>query len=204
MSVNPIDHIEREYSYLLSQYKQSTNLIGTLNAFLSVNQGIEDQLQKLFDTFNVDIATNDQLDFLGLLYALERFYIPEDTDYFQFDVTPLDMGYRFADTRNIPYRLLTDDEYKRVLKCWAITLNSKGSTNDIIEALFLLFNLSSRNQISIAETNVNVTVTILDTSPLTKVDINIYNYKLPNGNRLFPKLCGIEHKLIYTLVEIEN
>ena len=197
-----MNHIEREYQYLLSQYKQSTLLTGTINCFLAENQDIENNIQLLFNTFNVNVSSNEQLDFLGLLLGVSRFYIPDDDNYFQLDVTPLDKGYRFAPSRDIDFRLLTDNEYRAVLKGWSKTLNSLGSTNDLIKSLVNIMDLSSANMVNISETNYKITITLNE--DITKPKAYIYDHILPNGDRLFPKVCGTGYEISYVIGEING
>lgn len=192
-----MDIVARYIAYLFSQYNGATNLTDYISSFLTQSQDVYDQTVKLYNTFNRELSTNDQLDLLGLLYGVPRFYIPDDDNYFQFDVTPLDSGFGFAPNSDIGYRQLTDAEYKAVLSCWAITLNSVGNTNQLIQALTNLFQLSTVDSVVVTEDLYNVNYTI--TEDLTVAQIAMYEYVTPCGSRLFPKIGGIQYNITYTL-----
>jgi hypothetical protein len=208
-----IDHKQEAYRLALSQYKDRPNIMGAIYAFMEISQDIEDLLQTMFLRFNLDLAGSDGLDAIGQLLAVERFPIANEPEFFQFDVTPLDEGYRFFDGNGAPYRLIDDVYYRRALRAWTITMNSFGSINDLILSLSYLFDLPVSAIEITAHDRFQFDVTPLDEgysldwnytevsihvySELDVEDLSLYNYVTVSGSRLWPKVAGITYTLTH-------
>ena len=190
-----LDHKAQAYDLLLNQYKNSPKLIGLINSYLDISQNFEDSAQTLFDKFDINTTNADFLDAIGQLLGLERFPIEADnTQFFQFDVTPLDSGFRFFDGSGTPYVLVDNPLYRRALKAWTITMNSVGTTNDLIQSLAYLFDIPVE-LIEITETL--TTVTIFIPVVLQLQDLGLFNYVTKCRSRLFPKVAGYDYILNY-------
>ena len=209
-----LNHEQQAFNLTLSQYKNSPKLIGTVNSFLEISQDIENKTQTLFEKFNLETATDDFLDAIGQLLAVERFpVLDEENKFFQFDVTPLDEGYRFFDGEGTPYVLIDDEFYRRALKAWTVTMNSVGSINELILSIAYLFGVPvslvtikslRRFQFDVTpldsgyaldwsynEIDINV-----DFALVTK-DISMYNYVTKSGSRLWAKVAGVKYTLTH-------
>lgn len=103
--MNKIDHITKGLSRIITQYKESENLINYIITLLTEANNIEDVIFQLYEERYLDTATGVQLDVLGQIVGQARFNIEV-------------MG-------NI--RPLTDDEYRYVLRV-KIATNENGVT----------------------------------------------------------------------------
>lgn len=185
---------------LFAQYQNSQNLIAFLNAFVTVGQDIEDQANTLLNEFSLTrningLVKHDQyLDAAGEIVGLPRFSIPLDDQFFQFDVTPLDEGYKFADGAGTNFSIIENFRFVRALSAWAVTMNSLGSTNDLILSLALLWGVLLE-EITITETLTSVAINV--NAQLFFADISLYNYITPSGSHLWPKIAGISYSLTH-------
>lgn len=58
--------------YVPEQYKQSTKLLGVIDAALESSDEIETALREISDDFNIDDAVGPMLDYYGLYFGVER------------------------------------------------------------------------------------------------------------------------------------
>jgi hypothetical protein len=58
--------------YVPEQYKQSTKLLGVIDAALEFSDEIETALREISDDFNIDDAVGPMLDYYGLYFGVER------------------------------------------------------------------------------------------------------------------------------------
>lgn len=58
--------------YVPEQYKQSTKLLGVIDAALESSDEIETALREISDDFNIEDAVGPMLDYLGLYFGIER------------------------------------------------------------------------------------------------------------------------------------
>lgn len=58
--------------YVPEQYKQSTKLLGVIDASLESSDEIETALREISDDFNIEDAVGPMLDYLGLYFGIER------------------------------------------------------------------------------------------------------------------------------------
>ena len=58
--------------YVPEQYKQSTKLLGVIDAALESSDEIETALREISDDFNIDDAVGPMLDYCGLYFGIER------------------------------------------------------------------------------------------------------------------------------------
>lgn len=58
--------------YVPEQYKQSTKLLGVIDAELESSDEIETALREISDDFNIDDAVGPMLDYYGLYFGVER------------------------------------------------------------------------------------------------------------------------------------
>ncbi|NBQ16885.1 DUF2612 domain-containing protein [bacterium] len=193
-----LDHKKQAFDLTLNQYKTANNLIGFVNSVLDVSQNIEYLTQTLFEKFNIDTFNGDFLDAIGQLLALERFPVQNSIvgNYFQFDTTPLDEGYRFFDgIGDTPYVLVNDEFYYRALKSWSVTLNSVGTVNDLILSISYLFNCAF-NLVTVTVLNFN-SIEIHLNFAIEIAEQSMYDYVTKSGSRLWTKVAGVEYTLTH-------
>ena len=58
--------------YVPEQYKQSTKLLGVIDASLGFSDELEKALREISDDFNIEDAVGPMLDYLGLYFGIER------------------------------------------------------------------------------------------------------------------------------------
>ena len=111
----------------------------------------------------------------------------------------------------IESQMIDDTRFRCVLESWGIVLNSIGTINDHIRSLAALFCIDAADVTITPATPFQWDVTPFDStfgfgSPYDFITINInkvldvtdlylYNYKAPNGSRLWTKLAGVTYVL---------
>lgn len=172
-----MDIINAVEDKLLIQYKNSPKLKGLIKAFTKQVQRINDIYEFINYTFNIDEATGEQLDKYGELYGLRRFYISNNENYFQLDVTPFDSHFVWADEGYVQgYRLLTDLEYKQALKAWIITRFSNGNITDHYLSISTLLNIDI-TEISIVVSYNSAIITFNGGLTIPQVEMLLYTPK---------------------------
>lgn len=58
--------------YVPEQYKQSTKLLGVIDASLGFSDDLEKALREISDNFNIEDAVGPMLDYCGLYFGIER------------------------------------------------------------------------------------------------------------------------------------
>jgi hypothetical protein len=208
--MSTIDHREEAFNKILSQYRDSLRLIGTVNTVMDISQDIEDQGSALFDEFNLDLAVGADLDHIGSVLGLPRFPVQFEAIFMQWDLTGWDTV-PFGDLPFIEFELIDDERYRCVLKSWGIVLNSIGSVNNLILSLSALFCIAPADIILTTPTPFQWDVTPFDSTfafdggydtvaifvnkTLDIEDLYLYNYIAPNGSRLWAKLAGVQYIL---------
>ena len=57
--------VEGRIDRLLTQYRESPNLIGMIRTYIEQAAELTEEIETLFDHFDIDTATGDQLTILG-------------------------------------------------------------------------------------------------------------------------------------------
>lgn len=212
--MSSLNHKQQAFDLMLSQYQNSPNFIGMINSYLSISQDIEDSAQTLFDKFDINTTNGDFLDAIGQLLGIDRFpVISNDNKFFQFDVSPLDEGYRFFDGEGTPYSVIDDIFYARALKARTITMNSVGTVNELILSIAYLFDLPvadvtikafKRFQFDVTpldneftlDWNYNIVRIDVDTT-ISVEELSMYTYESPPPSRskLWAKVAGVKYEL---------
>lgn len=72
MSEPITDYSLEQRKYVPEQYKQSTKLLGVIDASLGFSDELEKALREISDDFNIEDAVGPMLDYLGLYFGIER------------------------------------------------------------------------------------------------------------------------------------
>jgi len=147
-----VNHIEKALSRLVTQFKESPNLIAYISNFLSESENLEQVFQDLLNERWIETAEGYQLDILGAIVGQSRVIIEGNIfTYFGFlghpssdsfgDINNASLGSPFAslDTILTGNRRLTDDEYRLFIKARIIKNISKSTPEDIIAQYQYLF-----------------------------------------------------------------
>jgi Protein of unknown function (DUF2612). len=156
--ITSIDYQAETKALVTSIFKDSPIFLGLLESIVAA---YEDQQNDFIwygeHLLDIDSAENSQLDLIGRIVGQSRILVSFNTEpYFGFEGayqaetfgTAIDpnvgglwnsYGYYNAATS----RLLTDEEYKRIIKARIIKNNTNCKTNDLIEVINLLAGNSS-------------------------------------------------------------
>lgn len=124
-------------------------VVKTLIDYLSVSQ---DTAFTLVDAlFNIDKSSGKMLDLIGRVVNQDRVLVSYDlTQYFGFAGNPLALGFgttqnptlggywRDASSETAKFRVLTDPEYRKILKARIASNNSGGTTDDLLRVVNIL------------------------------------------------------------------
>lgn len=148
-----IDHTTLAVTRLVTQFKESTNLINYIKTLLVEANTLEEVYRSLLEDRWLDVATGVNLDILGSIVGQPREFIDAEIfDYFGFadnsqaqsfgTVLDVGVGGRFVRVGEITtgIRRLEDEEYRAFIRS-RISRNSTSSTpEDIIAQLQFILN----------------------------------------------------------------
>ncbi len=148
-----INHETKSLSRLVTQFKESPNLINYVRNFLTESQTLENTFHDLLDSRWIETAEGYQLDVLGAIVGQARVIIEGSIfSYFGFlgspnadsfgDINNSSLGSPFAslDTILTGNRSLSDDEYRLFIKARIVKNISNSTPEDIIAQYRYLFN----------------------------------------------------------------
>lgn len=153
MTIESIDYQVEAKSRVTSIFKQSPLYLALIDSIVTpyVNQQI-DLLTFSENLLNIDFAERSQLDFIGRIVGQSRVLVSFNTEpYFGFlgsyqsetfgTISDPNVGgyWNSYDNYNASTaRLLTDEEYRRIIRARIIKNNSKSTTNDLLQVINLL------------------------------------------------------------------
>jgi hypothetical protein len=150
--VDQINHQDLAESRLATQYKNSTNLIKSIRAYLAEANSLEEMFQSLLNDRWIDEATGFTLEVLGVIVGQPRVLLDaNDVDYFGFEgdaqsnsfgtATDVTIGGRFraADESTTGLRELSDAEYRIFIKGKILKNKTIGTIQEIIDQIKTLF-----------------------------------------------------------------
>jgi len=153
--MDKVNHIEKAISRLVTQFKESPNLINYISNFLSESENLEQVFQDLLNERWIETAEGYQLDIIGAIVGQPRVIIEGSIfTYFGFlgnpssdsfgDIDNVGLGSPFAslDTVLTGNRRLTDTEYRLFIKARIVKNISNSTPEDIISQYKYLFNSS--------------------------------------------------------------
>ena len=152
---NLIDHKVLAISRLVTQFRESTNLIKYIESLLIESNNLEAVFQSLLEERWIETAIGQQLDVLGIIVGQPRILVDADIfSYFGFAINPTSKSFgtitnasiggefRGINTLTEGNRVLTDDEYRLFIKARIIKNISRSTPEDIIKQLQFLFDTS--------------------------------------------------------------
>jgi len=124
-----IDHAQLTISRLVTQFSESSNLIGYIRSIISESDVIESELCDVLSLRTLDTATNAQLDVIGALVGQGRLLIDATAfSFFGFEGNPISasfgdinnpqLGGRFASIGEslTGFTELNDDDYRLFIR----------------------------------------------------------------------------------------
>lgn len=157
-----IDHTALGVSRLATQYRESTNLIGYLSAFLAESDELETTFQELLCNRTIEEATGTTLDHIGTLVGQSRFLkAPTDDVWFGFlgtynsggfaDSTIPGSGALFRSTSDPEFETieLSDEDYRTYIQARIINNHTSATLQEVVDAL--RFFLPDSDAITITE-----------------------------------------------------
>jgi len=196
--MSSINHQDLAQSRLITQYTESTNLIGYLRALVSEADVLEQALCDLNDGRTIDTATGAVLDILGELVGQSRLYLlGNEVTYFGYagagpnidgygDTNNITLGARYLDLFEFQGdpSLQSDPEYRLYIRARIAKNNSKGTINSIISQLLFLFDAELILLTEGTEASFSVAIG-------TPVPLTIDQRRLITDTDLLPKPAGV-------------
>ncbi len=201
MSIKAIDYFKDYLTMMPSLYRESH----TLNLLMKVIFDVLDEQQKDFiwladNMLNIDAAEKSHLDFIGSLVGQKRLLIDfTSNEYFGFDkayrsksfgssLDPEVGGYwnsrsHFDTTKA---RVLTDSEYRRIIRARVISNNSSCTCNDLLEVV----NLLTDNTRSVVQSDRHGYISIKTTDP--QGFLSYFLDKRDGKDNILPVAAGVD------------
>ena len=193
-----IDYKTNTIARMTDQHRRDDGFIAIIEAFTEIIAEFQDDVINVSKQWlSLDFATGYALDQIGKIVNQRRelvnFY--SDTS-FGFDGAG-NQGYAVGkyfgilSSNNGSGRVLTDDEYRNVIKARIIKNNTRGNVDDILGVLNLLTGNTSTN-LSVTTHGV-IDVAVTDTSGIARYFLNKRNDK----NSIIPVPLGYRMKVTY-------
>lgn len=191
MTIPVIDHKDTAQDRLLTQYRESDNLIAYIRALIDESDNLESVLQSLLTERFIDLAIGVQLDILGILVGQDRNIINANIlKYFGF----LDggqhvggFGFKFYVAGDPLFsNFESDDEtYRLLIRARAIRNRFDGTIEGMIE--FVKFAFGAAYCVVIEQEN--ATADIIIGTFLTDQQKALINFS--DDNNFMPKPAGV-------------
>lgn len=150
--IDKIDHSQFAISRLVTQFKESPNLIGYIRSIISESDVIESELCDVLSLRTLDTATNAQLDVIGALVGQGRLLIDATAfSFFGFEGNPISasfgdinnpqLGGRFASIGEslTGFTELNDDDYRLFIRARIIRNFTAARPEDVINQIRFIF-----------------------------------------------------------------
>ncbi len=147
-----IDHKKLAISRLITQFKESTNLISYIKTLLIEADTLEQTFQDIINLRFLDNATGAQLDVLGVIVGQTRIFIDAEIfEYFGFavnaqsqsfgDLNDPTVGGRFISVGEpiTGIRILNDEEYRLFIRARIAKNSTRSTPDDIIRQIRSIF-----------------------------------------------------------------
>lgn len=121
--IQTIDHVALGLSRVAVQFQSSPNFLAYLTAILTADNELEGVFQQVAQQVDIDLAEGVNLDTIGVIVGISR-VLPGGTG------NPLSAG----------QSVLSDAQYRMLLRAKIVKNHSRGSNEDIIKGLNYLFN----------------------------------------------------------------
>lgn len=189
-------------SRLTDRHRSDEAFLAILDTLIEVKDNRQKQYIELAETFlDIDKSSGKNLDVIGRLIGEERTLVNFiDRAYFGFLGARLsesyDVGYWYSLYKNKygTLRILTDSEYRRVLKARVLKNSSNNGRNSLLEVLNILLDNNSAIVIEGAD-NTAIGVRIRDEDGLA----SYYLSKYKSDNNLIPIPLGRRLSILHIL-----
>jgi len=149
-----VEHVNQVESKLVTQFKDSKNLINYIKTLLLESDTLEQAFADIVDKRWIDTATGDNLDVIGAIVGQTRSFIDAEIfEYFAFQGVPGassfgtvkddSVGGKFLSVHSSTtgMRQLTDDEYRKFIRARIIKNRSTSTPTQIIDMLKFIFDI---------------------------------------------------------------
>lgn len=167
--VSIVDHRALAQSRLATQFREASNLINYIRSLLREADDLETVFQDLLNDRYLDTAEGVQLDILGEIIGLSRTEVLSTGDDFfgffgaisagTFDSTSSEVSsalFLSISDEEYPQAIVTDTQYRRLLRAAIIKNNMTPTVNNVISAVMIGFDSTP---VVIAESKADFTVT---------------------------------------------
>lgn len=156
--IQTIDHVALGLSRVAVQFQASPNFLAYLTAILTSDNELEGVFQQVAQQVDIDLAEGVNLDTIGVIVGISR-VLPGGAG------NPLSAG----------QSVLSDAQYRMLLRAKIVKNHSRGSNEDIIKGLNYLFNttysaIDDNNDMSIS-IGVGAMLDIVQQTMLNLLDI---------------------------------
>lgn len=156
--IQTIDHVALGLSRVAVQFQASPNFLAYLTAILTADNELEGVFQQVAQQVDIDLAEGVNLDTIGVIVGISR-VLPGGAG------NPLSAG----------QSILSDAQYRMLLRAKIVKNHSRGSNEDIIKGLNYLFNtdysaIDDNNDMSIS-IGVGAMLDIVQQTMLNLLDI---------------------------------
>ena len=187
------DYKTTSLSRLTDRHRSDETFLAILDTLVEIKSQRQQQYLDIADTFlDIDKSEGKNLDLIGKLVGEERTLVNFiDRSYFGFLGARLsesyDIGYWYSLYKNKygTLRILTDDEYRRVLKARVLKNCSKSSRNSLVSVLNTLTGNTSTTIVE-QEDNKAIQISLQDDDGLA----SYYLSKYKNDRNLIPVPLG--------------
>ena len=188
-------------NFLLSQYKNKTNMIGLHQRFGDdVFDVMEDNIFSIFNMCDIEKATGNTLDAAASLIGLERMQIRIPSTVWTLDETPF-TGYPFGDKDYIIYEECPDSIFVDCIKSYAYTQTCYGSLDDVLITVGYILGID-HTTITIANPSEQTwSLTVPSSVPVGRrflLGVGGQDFRTPNGGFLWAKPAGVTFNFIYS------
>jgi hypothetical protein len=203
-----VDFIKQAKEQLVSQYKNSSNLIAYINVFMKQFNEIEQVLDDLINKRHLDVASGAQLDVIGRIVGISRFLInADDLGFFRFtdanapinnpnqgfgDFGNSEIGGVFRDAGQAPSGnvRLTDEQFRKFIRFQI----AKNTTDCTIESLTTIYSDLFEAKVSISTGQGEMRLIIY--RELTPFEIAILKLKDTENRPFAPRPAAILLRVI--------
>lgn len=200
VGIDPIDHLETAESRIITEYRETVNLIGYIKALLVEADNIEFHSFDMLDKRNIDNAFGETLDILGSLVGRSRSVLTSsELDFFGFlgafnsgtfgTIADPFIGevFKSASDADDGSRLLSDEEYRVYIRSAIMKNNTNATPENIISIIQFLFNTTS---VEYTETTGGYKIEIFDI-------LTVSEQKIIVESKVIPKTIGFEVEYVF-------
>lgn len=199
--ITKVDYGDLLLNYLLSQYKDKTNMIGLHQRFSDeVFTDMETNIFNIIDMCDLNVSTGNNLDAAASLIGLERMQIRIPTTVWTLDETPF-TGYPFGDKDYIIYEECPDSIFIDCIKSYAYTQTCYGSLDDVLITVGYVLGIDPTTIVIANPSEQTWSLTIpagVSVGRQYLLGVGSDDYRTPNGGFLWAKPAGVTFNFTFS------